>query len=621
MDKRGEMNKTFFDKKAQITLFVILAILIVTGIVLYFFLRSPVQENVPKQFQQAYNQYLNCISENAQQGIALLGEQGGYINKPEFIPGSQYRPFSSQLDFLGQGVPYWMYVAGNNIVKEQVPTRSSMEKELANYISERVNYCDFSELNKQGFDLLINEEPIVSVSITESKVNINLRNNVALYFENDSAIVKNHQVSVDSKLGKFYNLALKVYNYEKKNVFLEKYALDVMRLYAPVDGSEISCKPKIFNEEQIKQNLTDALSANIGALKLNGDYYSLASKQKEYFVTDIGTNINENVNFIYGSRMPTRITIYGDKVVQPIGLQQGMGILGFCYVPYHLVYDINFPVLIQFYDEKELFQFPVSVIIERNKERQGFEGDAGVNIETDVCKYKTQNVKVYTYDSQLSPVEANLKFKCLTTECLIGESKINGGDAIYEGMFPQCVNGFIIASKEGYADSKYQISTNEESSANVVLSKKYKLKLDMGSLESAFITFDSDSYQTTVLYPDMKEVELIEGYYNVSVYGYKSSSLKLPAYTDKKCIEVPKSSLLGIFGGKEEKCFDLNIPEQNIDNAIIAGGKTQEYITENQLKTGNDIKINVPIFKTPSNLNELQQNYIEAEDSVAYITI
>jgi hypothetical protein len=33
------------------------------------------------------------------------------------------------------------------------------------------------------------------------------------------------------------------------------------------------------------------------------------------------------------------------------------------------------------------------------------------------------------------------------------------------------------------------------------------------------------------------------------------------------------------------------------------------------------MKIEVPLFKTPSNLNELQQNYLEAENSVATVTI
>jgi len=617
MKKRGD------NKKAQVTIFVILAILIITGVVVYFLIKSPFQREVPKEFKPVYDYYLTCLEETTKQGALLLGSQAGYIEKPAFVPGSQYMPFSSQLDFLGQGVPYWIYVSGNNILKEQVPRKSEMETQLENYIQERVNDCDFSEFIQKGYDTTISEEPKVDVTIKDLKVDVSIKNSIGFYFENDSAVLNQETFSIDSKLGKFYSLALDVYNYEKTNVFLEKYALDVMRLYAPVDGSDIGCKPKIFIDEQIKQNLSLALAENIAALKLDGSYYTLTDAEKKYFVTDIGQVVDENVNFLYTTDMPTRIDIYGDKVVQPVGLQEGMGILGFCYTPYHLIYDINFPVLIQFYDGNELFQFPMAVIIERNKERQGFDGEAGIEIGADVCRYKNQKVSIYTFDSELNPLEASLKFKCLNTECVLGDSKLNeANEAVFEGLVPQCVNGFIIANAEGYADSKYQISTNEENSANVVLSKIYSLPLDLGSeISNAVVTFDSEDYSTTVAYPDTKNVELIEGYYNISVYAYTNSSLRLPATSQRKCVDVPKSSIMGMFGATQEKCFNVDIPAQTIDYALSGGGKTSDYITENQLRTGKKMNIQVQLFNSPMSLEKLQQNYLELEDAVIYLEI
>ena len=68
------------------------------------------------------------------------------------------------------------------------------------------------------------------------------------------------------------------------NMFLEKYALDVMRLYAPVDGTKIGCAPKIFVESKIRKDIVNGLAANIPSLKLKGDYYDLSSKAEQYFV-------------------------------------------------------------------------------------------------------------------------------------------------------------------------------------------------------------------------------------------------------------------------------------------------------------------------------------------------
>ncbi len=607
------------NKRGQLTIFIILAIVVVGGLVAYFALRDKVfVEQIPQNMRSVYDYYLSCLEETSEEGISLLGEQGGYIEVPEFVPGSQYMPFSSQLDFFGQPVPYWMYVSGNNLLKEQVPEKAGMQNQLEDYIEERISNCDFSDFELQGYDVYI-EEGDVDAKIEEKNVEIKVNNKVTIFYGNDSVVVNNHKLLLDSKLGKFYNLARKVYDFEKANMFLENYALDVMRLYAPVTGTELSCSPKVFVDEEIREDLYSALEANVPALKLKGNYYDLAGKDSEYFVTDIGEKIDENVNFLYSSDWPSRIEIYGDKVVKPVGLQEGLGLLGFCYVPYQLIYDIDFPVMIQFYDEEELFQFPISVVISKNQAREALPTTAGSLIESPVCEYKNQPVEIYTYDINLEPVEARIQFKCLNSYCDIGETESDGIEAYLNAELPQCVNGFIIASAEGYADAKYQISTNEESIANIILSKKYNISLDLGTVEQAMITFSGEGYSATALYPDMDSVELIEGPYNISVYAYKNSSLKFPAVNKRECVDVPASGIGGFFGFENEKCYDINIPEAEVGFALVGGGKNSAYFTEDMLADSRELNINVPLFKTPASFDELQENQIKVEEELVFL--
>jgi len=605
------------NKRAQLTIFVIVAIVIVVGVVLFFTLRSSSIQTVPQNMKPIYDYYLSCLDKTTGEGVSLLGEQGGYIKTPDFVAGSQYRPFSSQLSFFGQPVPYWMYISGNNILKEQVPTKSSMESQLNDYVKNRLNYCDFSDFQKQGYEISVGSGS-VKTTINSLNVDLVIDNPVVISFENKSVTIGEHKISHASKLGKFYDYAVKLYNYEKKSMFLEKYAIDVMRLYAPVDGVEISCAPKIFNKPQISQDIQNALADNIGFLKVKGDYYTLNSKQNQYFVSDPGFSSDEDVNFIYSKSFPTKVEIYGDNVANPVGLQQGLGILGFCYVPYHLVYDINFPVLVQFYDNSQIFQFPITVIIDKSQERTAIPGEASVGVSSDVCQYNNQDVLINTYDSELRPVESSISFKCLNSECRIGETKTAGGDASLNAKVPQCVNGFIIANSEGYAEAKYQISTNEESVANVVLAKIYNLSLELKSsqtMDSAIVNFVSDGYQTAVLYPDTKSVALTEGDYNISIYVYKNSSLQIPAQNNRQCVQVPKSGIGALVGATEEQCFDMNIPAQTIDHAVIGGGKSQYYIAESQLKESKKLNINVLTFKTPSSLADVQDNYNSIDGS------
>ena len=605
-------------KRGQVTIFIIIAVVVVGAIVGYFSLRKGSSENISPDLKPVYDYYLSCLEATAEQGIHLLGEQGGYIKVPDFVPGSAYMPFSSQLDFFGQPVPYWMYVSGNNLLREQVPTKRGMTRALEKYVSERIKDCDFSDFERMGYSIQIGNGS-VKANIKDLEVDLNVNNKVSISKGEQSATISNHKVVVRSKLGKFYDLAVKVYNYEKNNMFLEKYALDVMRLYAPVTGTEIGCTPKIFVDEKIKKDITNGLAANIPSLKLEGNYYELSSKERDYFVTDAGLKVDENVNFMYSPRWPSRIEIYGDRVAKPVGLQKGMGILGFCYVPYHLVYDIDFPVLIQFYDSEEVFQFPIAVVISKNQAREAIPTTTGASIEPKVCEFKNQEVDIHAYDVNLNPVKAKIRFKCLDAVCEIGDTKVEKNDSILKGELPQCVNGFILASADGYADGKYQISTNEEDIANIILNKKYNLSLDLGSVKKALINFDSDDYSATVLYPEMKSVELIEGYYNVSVYAYDNSSLVFPARSKRECVNVPETGLAGLFGKETEKCYEINFPKMNVGFAVIGGGKKQEYITSDDLENANKLNINVPLFSPPKSLEDLEKNQILADDEAIYL--
>ena len=106
------------NKRAQLTAFIIIAIIIIASGVLYFVFRDSLTvAGIPPSIEPVYNNFLSCLEEDIFIGIDLLESQGGYIEIPDFEPGSHHMPFSSQLDFLGNPIPYWYYVSGNNIQK------------------------------------------------------------------------------------------------------------------------------------------------------------------------------------------------------------------------------------------------------------------------------------------------------------------------------------------------------------------------------------------------------------------------------------------------------------------------------------------------------------------------
>jgi hypothetical protein len=618
-------NKNQMNKKAQLTIFIIVAIVIVVGIFIYILARSGLEgANVPKDLEPVYEYYLNCIGEEALLGATIMESQAGYIEPPEFSPGSSYMPFSNQLDFLGNPVPYWFYVSGNGVIKEQVPNKDKLEQELNVFLEERILECDFSDFSDQGFEIELSTDINVNSKITPNKLDLTIDHDLTISTFDVSWNGNKHFKEVSSNLGMFYNLATKVYSDFKETLFLEEYGVDILRLYAPVDGIEVGCTPKIWELSSIREDLTSALESNVGFIKLKGDYYTLGTEENKYFVHDIGEDVDINVNFIYLRDWPMKMDVWpkeGELLkADPVGLQEGLGMLGFCYVPYHHIYDFAYPVLIQFYSGDEMFQFPVVVYINKNRPREPIDGEGLPEPVVDLCKYKNTELTVYTFDKYLEPIEAEIEFKCLDTSCDIGNTIVEGSEAVLTANFPQCVNGFIIANAEGYDTSREIISSVDSGEISIFLEKEYELEIEINNggveLEEgdyALVTFTKGTQSKMINYPQQKEIVLTEGQYKIKSYVYSNSKMDLKGEATQQCVDIPKSGVLGVFGLTEEKCFDIEVPDQTIEFAISGGGTQNYFITDSELEISDKVIIEASDFGVPKKVEDLQINFNKVE--------
>ncbi|MBS3080268.1 hypothetical protein J4221_02245 [Candidatus Pacearchaeota archaeon] len=610
-------------KNSQVYIFIIIAIAVVIGIILYFVFRSGVISlGMPQTFKPVYNYYLGCIDNEVKLGASLVGQHAGYINvdELEFSPGSVYMPFSSQLDFLGNGVPYWYYISGNGVIKEQVPTKENIEIQLNNFVSERLRNCDFSSFVEKGYRIEIGREAVVATSIKTNVIETRVMQDIAFYFGNDSYHAREHYKEVNFPLGKFYETAISIYDSFKKTLFLENYSVDILRLNAPVDGTVISCSPLVWNIGEVAENLTQALEANIGFIKIKGNYYNIGKEEHRYFIHDIGEDVELNVNFLYLRDWPMKLEVWpsenGILTAEPVGLEEGFGVLGFCYVPYHFVYDFGYPVLIQLYYEDSLFQFPVVVYINKNRPREPLEGESSLIPSPELCLYRNTPITIKTYDRELNPVKARISFKCFDSECLLGESTLENSDAVLETNTPQCVNGYVIARAEGYETARYLTSTVEEQDVNILLNKEYEINVEvrkdgksLTNNEHVIVSFKKENSEKTINYPEQNITLLSDGQYTIRAYIYSRINILLESSFKEECVEVSKSGIPGIFGATEEKCFELEIPSQNIEAGVSGGGTQNYYITENELKNAKKIIIDADNFGVPQKIEDIQLNY------------
>jgi hypothetical protein len=596
------------NKRGQVTIFIIIAIILVAGVVTFLWLRGSISiVNVPASIQPAYTAFISCLDDKTNLGINLLESQAGYIDLPKFEAGNSFMPFSSQLNFFGSSIPYWYYVSGNNIQKTQVPTKTNMEQSLATFINNKIRECNYDNYYEQGFNI-VQAEPTAKVTINDNDVNVNLNMEMTINYKNDTTIIKNHKTTVKSKLGSLYNSAKTIYDKEQKDLFLEDYAIDNLRLYAPVDGTELTCSPKIWNADEVFDNVKDAIETNTLALSTQ----TPKTTTEKYFYVNVP--ISDSARFVNSALWSNSFEVNPSDdnlmIASPVGNQQGLGILGFCYISYHFVYNIKYPVLVQVYNGDETFQFPMAVILQGNKARTATNASAE-SASTDLCPYKNTMQTISTYDTNLNSIPALISYECLGQTCLIG----NSSSGTLTTKFPQCNNGYVIAKANGYQETKYLYSTVSQGSASVIMNKLYNLNINLklngqNYNSQAMIYFDSPTDSKVVSYPEQKAVQLIEGDYNISVYIYRNSSINFPATTQKECTKVASTGIAGLFGLTEEKCFDIKIPQQIITNSLAGGGKQDYYFFESDLKNFKSIEINAGSLSVPTSLDELQKNYL-----------
>lgn len=606
-------------------IFVIVAVLIVAVIVLVVVFRGELFGADLGEFGQVFDAYGSCIEGAGRNAVEIAGVQGGHIDTGDYVPGSEYAPFSSHLTFLGTPIKYWYYVSGNNVIRENVPSKNDIENEISEVVAGEIADCDFSSFYEQGFYVDAESEPDVKTTINGESVKVSVNAALSVSREGKSARKTSHGVEISSRLGKFYDSALEIYEKEKNEAFLENYAVDALRSYAPVDGALLQCGPEIWNTQEVVTDLMQGIEANYQHIKFKGDYYTLDNKEDSYFVVDKSVEFPTRV--VYSREWPSKVEITpADNAVmiaKPIGNEQGLGVMGFCYVPYHFVYDVSFPALIQIYDGNELFQFPVAVVIDNNVAREARFSELGIGEqEFDICSSRPADIKVNVYDLSLNPVSgARVSYKCFDDSCFLGKTGANGG---LEASAPQCLNGQVIAEIEGYKTGKALFSTNKENIADIVLDKEHENQIEVriGSKAlsgTAIVQFESADEVRAVALPQSDKVSLSEGLYNVSVYVYGKSAIVIPSSSKTQCQQVPRVGILGFLGQTKEECFEIKFPETRIEHALTGGGKAQEYLLESDLKKGKMI-ISVQEFAKPTALEQLQYNFESMKNSRAEVS-
>ncbi|MEK6907309.1 MAG: hypothetical protein AABW45_02170 [Nanoarchaeota archaeon] len=623
------------NKKAQVTVYAILGILIVVAVATVFlinnyiiksqFEREAEKIQVVDEFKPVKDYLDSCIKEIALQGAELMGLQGGYINIPEDnLPVNPAIPFSNRLDIFGNNalqVPYWFYETANGIQTQQIPTIEEMQNQLASYVNLNVDTCLNNFTAFEGYEISNFENLNTNVEIRDEKIFVTLLSNIIINYKDIEVNFDKFLVSVDSPLGKLYNLGKEIFEKENTETFFEQKTIDMLILYdeVPYSGTSFSCSPRAWFTENIRKDLKTILRANIEAVN---------PANEGYFKYDISTG-NTLVDFKYDEQWPFILKVNGGEEV--LKEESAFGQSGpaaaflstlFCLNNYHFVYDIKYPILVSLNDGEHFFQYAIQVIIKNNQPRENKLGEEYLgDITSRVCNTPSVRTLINVRDANTgnSIENAKVEFSCVGTTCDLG----NTGKQGLSTLVPACVNAVISANKEGYHQNKIILDTLDESLVDLELKQYQKKQIEIKLIDGnkirdarqdEFVTFNlvnEDENYNLFINNEITEINLLPGRYHIQSFIVKDypSGLKLNKQTIEYCTDIPKSGVLGLIGITEKKCFNTELEETQLEKVIVGGAEFDWEITQDDLNKAQKLTLYTIYNKVPSNIQELTQTY------------
>jgi len=621
-------------KRGQITLFIVLAIIVVLVIVFATGLfKLPIKRDATENRATVVKDFINsCIDLTTKKALRTVGLSGGVLDVSEDItPRSANNIFSNSLLLRSNEVMYWYYKSANNLDIVNIPNKENIESGLNEYVSDNLGLClnKFERFRFEGYKIESGKAE-ANAKINDKNVDVKVEMPIIVTVGDSSVRLNNFNVNVDSNFGRLYNAAAEIIN--SNSNYLEELTFDTIALdeEIPLSDTEFDCSERKWKKSDIEIRLRELLSRNIQAVKLKGTSFGDAD---EYYQWDGLKNKYSDIsaNLLYSSDWP----FYLDVGPSENGILKSEDIIGqedsakfvkglLCLQNWNFVYTVKYPVLISLNSGDDVLQFGYMVVLENNQPKKNILAkDNFGDFKNEFCDKRLGEVNVATVAA-----EGNLKalsnvdmfFKCFNIECFVGKSGSNGE---FNEKIPQCVNGVLIGRKEGYFDGKLPISSNQIVSGSVKLEPIYELRLDAmlldnknlrGLRDGENVVFDlknmDKDYAVSVVYPDIKSIKLISGRYNVSsIVTSSGPSIIIPGESVEKCVNAP-TGILSLFGVGGERCESVEMPDMTLNEAVVGGNVNIIDIQKDLLKSGRVISLYSYYDGVPAN-SEAYSNIYE----------
>lgn len=410
-------------KKAQITAFIIIGLLLLITVAAVYYILFWQQEKLPKtefEFsQEPVTAYLQaCLKDATEDGLELLGLQGGYIMVNADAEFAALDPFNSDVLSMNNGkllLPYWYYQKRDGIDKLRIPKLykayvgdQSIQDQLEQYTLEKIKPCitNFQGFAEQNIIITQQGQPTISVDFLDESTEIKLVMPLELKKLDATESIDEISIKLSVALKKMYQLAAEITQHELNTLFLERTTLNLITAYSGVDDALLppitggltfeSCANRVFwFSHTVERDVKEMLTANTPFIKIaNTDYDEIfikdrfiATKEQQVrqgvydgMIATVSNNKYPSVTstISYDASLPISVTFGGKNqgLLQPQAMEINFIIAQLCMFDYSYLYNVQYPLLVSLSDSNSWlnnqpyrFQFPVQVVVKNNYPR------------------------------------------------------------------------------------------------------------------------------------------------------------------------------------------------------------------------------------------------------------
>ena len=251
-------------KRGQITVFIIIAIMLLMGVSVYIYLSEekevkeeyiiPLLKEAPEAAKPVFNYVQLCLRNTARAGLKAIGDHGGYIDISDFKV-NPVNPTEGNAVMFTPGsdliVPYWYHLSSKNNCEltgqcafstERPPLfreegSNSIEEQLDKFMNENVEYCfrDFRDFEDQGITVRILGEPDARTTITERGVAFFLKLSLEVIKAGVTYEISEFFYEEPLPLKEMYDVATEILNVQINHSFLERHILNLISMSQGID--------------------------------------------------------------------------------------------------------------------------------------------------------------------------------------------------------------------------------------------------------------------------------------------------------------------------------------------------------------------------------------------------